>query len=148
MDKRLTECLDRWSHIFPEDVSRWMLKEQTRLINRINSFVNSFQYKKDPSRDYWKNISEFVEDRGGDCEDYEIAKGSMLHHIFPHMKIELVLCLNLYTRRGHAVLRIQGPEGTVYLDNDIQILYGQKYFDTRYKELSTSEWPISEGEAK
>lgn len=47
-------------------------------VQRINFYFNQFPYKKDMDTkgqsDYWKTAKEFLDDNGGDCEDYAIIK--------------------------------------------------------------------------
>ncbi|MGL4933290.1 MAG: transglutaminase-like cysteine peptidase [Aeromonas sp.] len=47
-------------------------------ITLVNNFFNNLTYSEDPklwgNEDYWANPLEFIGARGGDCEDYSIAK--------------------------------------------------------------------------
>ncbi|MGY3916335.1 transglutaminase-like cysteine peptidase [Aeromonas australiensis] len=47
-------------------------------IELVNNYFNNLTYSEDPKlwgdEDYWANPLEFIGARGGDCEDYSIAK--------------------------------------------------------------------------
>ncbi|MGL5949485.1 MAG: transglutaminase-like cysteine peptidase [Aeromonas sp.] len=50
----------------------------TQKIELVNNYFNNLIYSEDPKlwgdEDYWANPLEFIGARGGDCEDYSIAK--------------------------------------------------------------------------
>ncbi|MGY3926077.1 transglutaminase-like cysteine peptidase [Aeromonas simiae] len=47
-------------------------------LSLVNNYFNNLTYSEDPKlwgeQDYWANPLEFIGARGGDCEDYSIAK--------------------------------------------------------------------------
>ncbi len=97
-------------------------------LEAVNRWVNSRSYVPDAANwktfDYWANISEFLQ-RGGDCEDYAIAKYSLLRALgLPAEKMRLLIVDDRRKREIHAVLAIDTNNGTVLLDNQNgEILY-------------------------
>ncbi len=141
VDPRLEACLSNWDGILPDAYANLVDEERKRLINRVNTQVNQVAFKKE-RRDYWKNPSEFFHDRGGDCEDFVIVKGVILHRLIPNLELKLVICRMIgYLRRVHAVLCVVLPDGEVmYLDN-LYHAYGADTFVEYYEEIKRTEWP-------
>lgn len=84
-------------------------------IDRVNRYVNRVRYVEDRANwrraDYWATPSEFFS-RGGDCEDYVLAKYFLLKELgIPPSKMQIVVM------RDHAVLVVEGSKGSTVLDN-------------------------------
>lgn len=93
-------------------------------ISEINSYVNKVRYRDDvrvwDKKDYWATPAEFF-DRGGDCEDYVIAKYLALRALgIPVEDMRLYVLHD--TRQGipHAVLMIKHVDRELILDNQNQ----------------------------
>ena len=90
-------------------------------IAAINRFVNSVAYREDRevwgASDYWAGPGEFFA-RGGDCEDFAIAKYYSLRAIgVPAERMSIVVLKDTRRQIAHAVLTVRwaGPE--LVLDN-------------------------------
>lgn len=86
-------------------------------LNAVNSEVNSLPYLSDAERygniEFWTQI----DDGGGDCEDFAIAKLRRLVAMgWPIERLRLACC---FTETGeyHAVLIASADEGDYMLDN-------------------------------
>lgn len=88
---------------------------------RVNRFVNGTRFVSDAAnwgvRDYWAVPGEFFA-RGGDCEDYAIAKYLALRALgFPAQALRLLVLIDTLRGRPHAVLLVQSGGRTLVLDN-------------------------------
>lgn len=90
-------------------------------LRRVNRAVNRVAYIEDEANygaaDYWATPEEFLA-RGGDCEDYAIAKYMLLKHAgVPAGSMRVVVVQDLSLGTSHALLSIK-LDGTDYiLDN-------------------------------
>ncbi len=87
----------------------------------VNRFVNGTRFVSDAAnwgvRDYWAAPGEFFA-RGGDCEDYAIAKYLALRALgFPAQALRLLVLIDTLRGRPHAVLLVQSGGRTLVLDN-------------------------------
>ena len=92
--------------------------EQLRLVNR---YVNGARYVTDRRNwkraDYWA-VPEELFARGGDCEDYVVAKYLSLRALgMPPERLRIVVLYDGRRREDHAVLTVLGGGGTLVLDN-------------------------------
>lgn len=90
-------------------------------IYRVHRYINRFRYVTDKRnwrrRDYWA-IPEQLFERGGDCEDYVIAKYLSLRALgIDADRLRVVVVYDRKKREDHAVLAVLGPNETVILDN-------------------------------
>jgi predicted transglutaminase-like cysteine proteinase len=86
-----------------------------KIVERVNRLVNQAQYVSDSStwgrRDYWAAPAELFS-RGGDCEDFAIAKYMLLKELgIPTSVMRVVIT------RTHAVLAVVHDGRTMVLDN-------------------------------
>jgi predicted transglutaminase-like cysteine proteinase len=93
-------------------------REQLQLVNR---YVNSAAYVPDPRNwdrsDYWAIPLELFA-RGGDCEDYVIAKYLSLRALgISAERMRIVVLQDLRRREDHAVLTVESERGLMVLDN-------------------------------
>ena len=109
--------LNRWQS-FLRDAEKLSPQRQLR---QVNSYVNATSYRSDRAvwgkSDYWAAPGEFFA-RGGDCEDYAIAKYMSLKQLgFDPKKMRVLVLKD--TRRGllHAVLLVEHAGDTLVLDN-------------------------------
>jgi predicted transglutaminase-like cysteine proteinase len=90
-------------------------------LEAVNRWVNSRSYVPDAANwktyDYWATIGEFLKN-GGDCEDYAIAKYSLLRALgIPAEQMRLLIVDDRRKRELHAVLAVDTATGTLVLDN-------------------------------
>jgi len=93
--------------------------DRLALLDAVNDFVNRVAYRRDDDNyglpDYWASPAEFFE-KGGDCEDYVIAKYFILKHfgIAPsNMRMVVVIDNDIV----HAILVVSINADEVILDN-------------------------------
>lgn len=87
------------------------------MLNRVNRAVNRRPYRIDMDlygqEDFWEAIGP----KGGDCEDYALAKRAELLRLgLPLNALRLAVC-RTETGEGHAVLTVDTDKGTYVLDN-------------------------------
>lgn len=109
--------LDRWQG-FLEQVQEAAPFDRLAAINR---YINRFSYRVDQKNwgelDYWAAPGEFFA-RGGDCEDYAIAKYYSLKLLgFPTDQMRIVVLNDDKRRIAHAVLEVSLEGRQVILDN-------------------------------
>ncbi len=101
-------------------------KSENEKIYIINSEINKYEYKTDlelyKKNDHWAKPSEFFKNKGGDCEDYAIAKYALLKKAgFKESDMKLIFTTYKYKTgkiEGHLVLEIKNQEGKkLILDN-------------------------------
>jgi predicted transglutaminase-like cysteine proteinase len=91
------------------------------MAERVNTLVNKTQYIEDTQNygqsDYWATPIEFFT-RGGDCEDFAIAKYVSLRALgVPENRMRIAIVQDLQKNIPHAVLIVYADEGAVVLDN-------------------------------
>jgi predicted transglutaminase-like cysteine proteinase len=88
---------------------------------QVNRYVNETQYKRDIANwgesDHWAAPAEFFV-KGGDCEDYAIAKYFLLRElgVLPE-QLRIVVLHDQQRRQTHAVLTVTWEDQTLVLDN-------------------------------
>ena len=141
VDRRLAECLERWDGQLTQDVEDYCRNIEHYTINRVQSYVFSFQYRREDT-DHWKTPKEFLADKEGDCEDFAICAGAMLQKLLPQRLLWLVLCRETGdSKRYHAVLRIELSDGMFYLNDKYRIPSTEKAFLLEYEVASVTMWP-------
>jgi predicted transglutaminase-like cysteine proteinase len=90
-------------------------------LRRVNEAVNVLPYREDASNygatDYWATLPEFVA-RGGDCEDYAIAKYMLLKRAgVPADAMRIAVVRDLALGVSHAVLAVEEGGVSYILDN-------------------------------
>jgi predicted transglutaminase-like cysteine proteinase len=93
-------------------------------VNAVNNYVNQVRYIEDKHNfgksDYWATPAEFFA-RGGDCEDFAIAKYAMLKQLgVPESKMRLAIVQDKVKNIPHAVLIVYTDNGPMLLDNQIK----------------------------
>lgn len=116
-------------------------------IKAVNEYVNRTRYIEDNQNwsksDYWATPIEFFS-RGGDCEDFAIAKYASLRALgVPHDQMRIAIVQDQIKNIPHAVLIVYSDEGTFVLDNQ-EKMAKQASAVTRYKPIfsinRTSWW--------
>lgn len=87
----------------------------------VNSLVNKTEYIEDNNNygqsDYWATPIEFFT-RGGDCEDFAIAKYVSLRALgVPEERMRLAIVQDMQKNIPHAILIVYTDEGALVLDN-------------------------------
>ena len=108
-------------------------KQQLRLVNR---YVNKRRYRRDRKAvslsvapggqaelsNHWTTLLEFMR-RGGDCEDFAVAKYFLLREMgVPAADMRVLVAWERQERDYHAVLAVRREDGTAWLlelDNTI-----------------------------
>jgi predicted transglutaminase-like cysteine proteinase len=90
-------------------------------IKAVNYIVNQVPYREDSEawgvEDYWATPKEFFA-RGGDCEDYAVAKYFALRALgFPASELFVLVLRDELRATTHAVLLVITPRDALILDN-------------------------------
>ena len=98
------------------------------MMNRTNYITDNKNWGKS---DYWATPVEFLE-RGGDCEDFAIAKYTALSMLgVPEERLRLAIVHDKAKDIPHAVLVVYTERGSYILDNQFETLvnaqYGERY---------------------
>lgn len=109
---------------------------ETEQVRRVQRYVNRFRYVTDQENwqrpDFWA-VPEQLFGRGGDCEDYVIAKYVALRSFgIPAERLRMVVVYDRKKREDHAVLTLFGPNGTLVLDNRFQRIMTWADMSKRY----------------
>jgi predicted transglutaminase-like cysteine proteinase len=93
-------------------------------VNAVNNYVNKVRYIEDKKNfgksDYWATPAEFFA-RGGDCEDFAIAKYAILKELgVPENMMRLAIVQDKIKNIPHAVLIVYTEKGPMLLDNQIK----------------------------
>ena len=96
-------------------------KSDREKIAGVNNFLNKIPYIEDRSnygkRDYWATPVEFLS-RGGDCEDFAIAKYASLRALgFSPDQLRIAIVQDKIKNIPHAILIVYSAEGSFVLDN-------------------------------
>lgn len=90
----------------------------------VNEIVNKVRYVPDNKNygqnDYWATPVEFFA-KGGDCEDYAIAKYTALRALgVPEDRLRVAIVQDLQKNVPHAILIVYTDNGAMILDNQIK----------------------------
>ena len=115
-------------------------------VDAVNNYVNKVRYIEDKRNfgksDYWATPAEFFA-RGGDCEDFAIAKYAMLKQLgVPENKMRVAIVQDKVKNVPHAVLIVYTDNGPMLLDNQIKRTSQVASID-RYKpiySINASGW--------
>ncbi len=93
------------------------------VFNNVNRFINQFPYIEDANNygmdDYWATPQELFA-RGGDCEDFAIAKYMALKALgFPTANMRILVLNDHNLDILHAVLVVKYGKATYVLDNQV-----------------------------
>ncbi len=95
-----------------------------KMVAEVNDLVNSKRYIVDSKNygqtDYWATPVEFLR-KGGDCEDFAIAKYTALRALgVPEQRLRVVILQDMQKNIPHAVLVVYTDQGPMLLDNQIK----------------------------
>jgi predicted transglutaminase-like cysteine proteinase len=109
------------------------------MAERVNTLINQVDYVEDNRNygqsDYWATPVEFF-NRGGDCEDYAIAKYVSLRALgVPEDRMRIAIVQDLQKDIPHAVLIVYAEDGgAMVLDNQNKRALNAASYD-RYKPI-------------
>jgi predicted transglutaminase-like cysteine proteinase len=100
--------------------------EPDRQLSLVNRYVNKRHYKRE-LRNHWSTLLEFLQ-RGGDCEDYAVAKYFLLRELgFPAENMRVLVTWERSARDYHAVLAVRRDNGSTWLlESDNTIVKGSQ----------------------
>ena len=115
-------------------------------VTAVNEYVNQFRYIEDQDNfgksDHWATPGEFFA-KGGDCEDFAIAKYAMLKQLgVADNRMRLAIVQDKIKNIPHAILIVYTDQGAMILDNQIKTTK-QASAVTRYKpiySINSSGW--------
>ena len=118
-------------HQFRGQSMKQMADSVNRLMNEKRYILDSNNWGKS---DYWATPIEFLQ-RGGDCEDFAIAKYAALRSLgIPEERMRVAIVQDTVKNIPHAVLVVYTDEGTYLLDNqNKQLVSGEG--KGRYKPI-------------
>lgn len=101
-------------------------KSDIEILRLVNGYFNHIPHKTDPAawskREHWASPREFMGIRGGDCEDYAIAKYFALRFLgFDSRQMRVIVVLNHLSPSKtelHAVLAVFCNKTWFILDNN------------------------------
>lgn len=111
--------------MWKQQLSSLKNKDIEQQIKVINEYINKVKYISDKNNwnkgDYWATPIEFFS-RGGDCEDYAIAKYASLKVLgMPEERMRIAIVKDTIKNIHHALLIVYAPNGSTYvLDNQVQ----------------------------
>lgn len=93
-------------------------------VSAVNKYVNQVRYIEDKNNwsksDYWATPAEFFA-RGGDCEDFAIAKYAALKQLgVSEDRMRLAIVQDKIKNIPHAILIVYTDQGAMMLDNQIK----------------------------
>lgn len=117
-------------------------------LEQVNRSVNKVRYVSDSRNwgkgDYWASPEDFYK-RGGDCEDYAIAKYFKLMDMgYSPDNMEIMVLFKRRTQEYHAVLKVKDGRKTYIMDNEYNKLMDTAYlknYDIMYY-LSDKGWRV------
>lgn len=100
--------------------------ESVTMIRKVNDLFNSVNYINDKDNwgrsDYWATPIEFMR-KGGDCEDFAIAKYVALRALgMPENRLRLTIVKDMVKGIPHALLVVYTDQGPVILDNQSDLV--------------------------
>jgi predicted transglutaminase-like cysteine proteinase len=109
-----------------------------QMADNVNDMMNAKPYILDKrnwgANDYWETPAEFMQ-RGGDCEDYAIAKYAALRALgVPEERLRIAIVQDTLKNIAHAVLVVYAETGAYMLDNQNDGLLNAETY-TRYRPI-------------
>lgn len=108
------------------------------MADKVNEFVNETRYITDDKNwgksDYWATPVQFLK-RGGDCEDFAIAKYTALRTLgVPENRLRIAIVHDNLKNIPHAILIVYTEQGPYLLDNQQNnIVNAERY--QRYRPI-------------
>jgi len=129
---------DRLMREWKENLSGFQNLSMRDMAEEINDLMNSKKYISDKNNygksDYWATPVEFY-NRGGDCEDYAIAKYVALRALgVPDERLRVAIIQDTIKNIPHAVLVVYTDQGAYILDNQVKEMKNARNV-TRYRPI-------------
>lgn len=120
------------------ELNRLVGKDLMGKIEAVNAFVNQQTYLNDKRNwsmaDHWATPIEFF-GRGGDCEDYAIAKYMSLRALgVPDSRMRIAVVKDTLKNIPHAILVVYTDDGAMILDNQAKRVKDARKV-SRYKPI-------------
>jgi predicted transglutaminase-like cysteine proteinase len=135
-----TDALAKLDHIQFADSKLDQFRNMSVMgkVTAVNDYVNNFRYIEDQNNfgksDYWASPTEFFA-RGGDCEDFAIAKYALLKQLgVSESQMRLAIVHDKIKNIPHAVLIVYTDNGPMLLDNQMKTTKLASSVD-RYKPI-------------
>ncbi len=108
------------------------------MARQVNDMMNEKKYIVDSKNwgksDYWATPIEFMT-RGGDCEDFAIAKYVALRALgVPENRMRIAIVQDLQKNIPHAILVVYSEKGAVILDNQAKSVIADEHI-RHYKPI-------------
>jgi predicted transglutaminase-like cysteine proteinase len=108
------------------------------MADKVNDFVNESRYITDSKNwgksDYWATPVQFLQ-RGGDCEDFAIAKYTALRTLgVPENRMRIAIVHDNLKNIPHAILIVYTDKGPYILDNQQDKMVSAERFQ-RYRPI-------------
>ncbi len=121
-----------------KEISAYKSLPMKSMVDKVNRLVNKQRYIVDQANwgksDYWATPVEFLQ-RGGDCEDFAIAKYTALRTLgVPESRMRLAIVHDNEKNIPHAVLIVYTDQGSYILDNQEERLVSAER-STRYRAI-------------
>jgi len=134
----ITARLNSKSAALPDALSNEAGASEAEKIEAVNAYYNKTRYIEDKNNwgtsDYWATPAEFAS-RGGDCEDFAIAKYAALKALgFTENQMRLAIVQDTWKGIPHAILIVYSNEGVKFLDNQYKTAKDAEGF-TRYRPI-------------
>jgi predicted transglutaminase-like cysteine proteinase len=115
-----TSVVEEWK----ENLSKYKGLGLLDMVREVNDYINQHEYVLDSElfgmNDYWATPIEFFT-RGGDCEDFAIAKYASLRALgVPNDRIRILVLKDTSKNEHHVVLVVYTDQGPMMLDNQIK----------------------------
>lgn len=128
MFKRFEKSLNRGNSkeltAWRASLAQYQGQSISSMATNVNNLVNQQRYITDKKNwgksDYWATPVEFLK-RGGDCEDFAIAKYTALRALgVPEERLRLAIVHDNVKNIPHAILIVYAEKGPLFLDNQIK----------------------------
>jgi predicted transglutaminase-like cysteine proteinase len=101
-------------------------QNRLKILKAVNRYINEIRYIKDIKGwgeiDYWATPYQFLT-KGGDCEDFAIAKFATLKKLgFSNEEMRVVVLMNKMSNLIHSVLVVNIAGKEYLLDNEIPVV--------------------------
>lgn len=114
--RKIIEDLKHEIASFKSDSVAQMAKDVNDMMNKKKYIIDNKNWGKS---DYWATPIEFMT-RGGDCEDFAIAKYTALRALgVPESRLRIAIVHDQKKNIPHAILIVYSEKGALILDNQI-----------------------------
>lgn len=128
------------------EIRRLQNTSRLQQVEAVNDYINQVRYIEDKNAfgrsDYWATPIEFLS-RGGDCEDFAIAKYASLRALgFSSEQLRIAVVEDQVKKIHHAILIVYLEDGAYVLDNQDKALKPMRTV-SRYKpifSINSTHW--------